>query len=300
MGYFRKFNRMAYDLEGNGIKTAVVNLSSSVVMSQRLIDNISVYNKVLINNGERVEQLSQRLYGTPEYYWTFILMNPKLKNIWNDWPKSNKQLQEYCINKYPGFAGIIEVDCTCNIKVGEIVYQTSDPANKGIVKCIDINNGFIAIEPINYCSTDKVNGNLNPCFDDLPDVDITCPIKTTRLDCTGTWYTSNFLDIIQESRGLDANGNEIFVDIYSDAPLNITGETSGNSVTFSSIVYHYDAPHHHVDQSTMSVISKTSTSVPISNIEFESWINDKNRTIRVIRPEIIAEIADQFEREISK
>ena len=110
MSYFSKFKTIPYDLNGDGTYTNIVDISSYVSASESLINNISFYNYVEVMDGERIEQLSQRLYGTSTYYWTFMVINPNIKNIWNDWPKNSAQLLDYSIYKYADFAALA---CIC-------------------------------------------------------------------------------------------------------------------------------------------------------------------------------------------
>ena len=72
-------------------------------------------------DGERPDHLSQRLYGTPIYHWTFLLLNPQIKNIWDDWPMAFNQLIEYCTNKYQYLAADTDVSLNNKFIIGETV-----------------------------------------------------------------------------------------------------------------------------------------------------------------------------------
>ena len=120
MSYFSNFQTIPYDLNGDGVYDNVTNLTSFVAASESLLNQQTFYNFVQVQDGERIEQLSQRLYGTTSYYWTFIVINPNIKNIWNDWPKNSAQLIDYSIYKYADFAALA---CSC----------TDDLLNKFIV-----------------------------------------------------------------------------------------------------------------------------------------------------------------------
>jgi hypothetical protein len=51
-------------------------------------------------NGERPDNLSQRLYGTPDYYWTFFIANDDLKTGLSSWPKSDSELSQHTTNQF--------------------------------------------------------------------------------------------------------------------------------------------------------------------------------------------------------
>ena len=44
---------------------------------QNFVDEISAYRYFEISNGERPDIVSQRLYNTPNYHWTFFILNDK-------------------------------------------------------------------------------------------------------------------------------------------------------------------------------------------------------------------------------
>jgi len=66
-------------------------------------DSQFYYDKINILDGERPDQLSYRLYGTTQYFWTFFLLNDNLRLGENvQWPLSNKQLEEKIAIDYDG------------------------------------------------------------------------------------------------------------------------------------------------------------------------------------------------------
>ena len=148
MGYFSNFETLNYDINGDGIYDNITNLTSFVVASQKLLDNQTYYNYVQVMDGERVDQLSYRLYGSTKYYWTFMVINPKIKNIWDDWPKSASQLEEYSTYKYGGLAALAchtTDDLLGKFIVGEEIKGVLSDAT-GIVKEVHTNDRYVVIE----------------------------------------------------------------------------------------------------------------------------------------------------------
>ncbi len=154
MGYFNNFNTIQYDINGDGIYDNITNLSAIAKVSDTLINNVTFYDLINVNDGERPEQLSYRLYGSTEFYWTFLMINDGINNIWNDWPKSTTQLMEYCEKKYEGIAGItndslyttnsITGISAAKFILGETVTATSGAI--GTIKEIHRNNRYIVID----------------------------------------------------------------------------------------------------------------------------------------------------------
>lgn len=93
MSFFSQFPKIQYDINLDGIKTDVIDIFRHIDVREELIDDISTYTWYEIKNGERPDIVSTRLYGTPDYYWTFFVLNDTLKQGLNSWPKSHRQFQ---------------------------------------------------------------------------------------------------------------------------------------------------------------------------------------------------------------
>lgn len=89
------------------------NQYSGMVSFGDIFRNISVvdikkkhsfyYQTERIMNGERPDQLSQRLYGTPNYFWTFFIINDHLRLGENlQWPLDENHLRRKLANDYCG------------------------------------------------------------------------------------------------------------------------------------------------------------------------------------------------------
>ena len=311
MGYFSKFNRIGYEINGDGSIQALVNLTSSVAISTALIDNVAFYNYVTVNDGERMEQLSQRLYGTPDYYWSFLLINPNLKNIWNDWPKGNQQLLEYCDRKFPDIAAVIS-DSSLNsskFSIGDCVYFDDkinpsgiDHGRQGKVESIYTNNGYIVLEPVYRCS-DETSQDKDTCE--------AAGASWSASDLVTQFSGNDNIEVIgqicQNTSTLeeltDENGDIIKYPYIDQTTCNAKAGYNWviTKLACDKIVNHKDAPHHYIEDATGNVVSTASAGVtPISHYEFEEWLNDKNRQIKIIKPEFIRDIVKEFEKEIGK
>jgi hypothetical protein len=267
MGYFNKFKRTAYDIDGTGTYQPLVNLTSNVAISNKLIENIAFYANVAVGDGERMEQLSYRLYGTPSYYWTFLLINKNIKNIWNDWPKSNYQILEYCSKKYDGVAGIVKDKSltSATFSVGEEVYTSDINYAKATVESIHTNEGYIVLSPMAYCYGNGDDDNKAAC-----------------IESGGVWKVPNLL---------------------SDQSVTIKSILdSSKFIEVESIVKHMDAPHHHLDENNMIETYDIGGSLitAVSLFEYERYMNDNNRMIRAVKPEHINALVKEFEKEIGK
>ena len=153
MGYFKHFQKIDYDVRGSGYTQKLTNLTQFAKIGTKILDDISLYSYITIRDGERPDNLSHRLYGTSDYYWTFFLINQNLVNSYNDWPKDNADLIEFSESKYPNLAAISSVISNSfdpiagKFKIGETVTGGVTGATGEIVAKYPT-DGYILIKPI--------------------------------------------------------------------------------------------------------------------------------------------------------
>jgi hypothetical protein len=230
--YFSNIVDVAIDIDGSGNLDAMKNLTAKAKISDALINNAGYYQTMTILEGERPDHLSQRLYGTGVYHWTFLLLNPQIKNIWDDWPMKHSQLIEYCTQKYQYLAADTDVDLNNKFILGETV-QGSLSGALGKVKEIHVNMGYIVIEKTS--GTFKITGET------------------------------------------------------------INGLDSQDSVACNFIKSQAYAPHHHIDDSTTAwVPRRLAGTTAYSYIDYEEAIGDQNRNIKVIKPQHIQQVSQQY------
>ncbi len=143
--YFSSIESVLVDVDGSGNLDAIKNLTSRAKVSEALLSSSVYYQTVTVADGERPDILSKRLYNDERYHWTFLLLNPQIKNIWDDWPMSSSQLIDYCTNKYQYLAADTDDDLNNKFILGETV-QGGVSGALGTVKEIHVNLGYITIE----------------------------------------------------------------------------------------------------------------------------------------------------------
>ena len=100
--YFKNFPTTQYDLFFDKQTTEVVDIFRIVKVKKQFKDDITFYTYYTIQDGERPDVVSTKLYGTPDYFWTFFMVNDHLVNIHTDWPLSTTDLQHLIDKKYAG------------------------------------------------------------------------------------------------------------------------------------------------------------------------------------------------------
>ena len=147
MSYFNNFETIEYDFDGNGTNKSIKNIAQYSTIISKNLDNVSFYSYYNILDGERPDNVSQKLYGTPSYYWSFFIVNDNLQNYWADWPKGSEPLRNYCEQEFIGLAAIFEsdVDAFGKFVIGGTVTGSLSGAT-GTVKAIFPTQGYIQIE----------------------------------------------------------------------------------------------------------------------------------------------------------
>lgn len=108
MLFFKDFPRTVYvfgDNETQGGEQVTYEIFQDISRYSDVIDqirdNVSFYRKYSIQENDRPDQVSYKLYGTPEYHWTFYLMNDHLRE--RGWPLTLKQLEDKVKEDFPHY-----------------------------------------------------------------------------------------------------------------------------------------------------------------------------------------------------
>lgn len=105
MSYFKNFSLIPYKFGTNADTTEYTNISQYSTILDQIEDNSSAYQLIQLRDGERPDQLSQRLYDTVDLHWTFFLLNPGLKD--HGWPLSQQDLLVQLDKDFPGVCMVV-------------------------------------------------------------------------------------------------------------------------------------------------------------------------------------------------
>jgi hypothetical protein len=99
--YFKNLPKTQYTISGEQYAVTDITRMVKITDTNSDIDTIANYTYYNIEDGERPDIVSSKLYGTPNYYWTFFAINQDLKgNLYYDWPLSNQKFENMIINEY--------------------------------------------------------------------------------------------------------------------------------------------------------------------------------------------------------
>ena len=98
--YFKNFPLTSYNFQDKpNSRTLVVDIFRNIRADIK-IDDAMAYTLYEIQENERPDQISQMFYETPEYFWTFFIINEHLWEGLHAWPKEYNELQESIAEKY--------------------------------------------------------------------------------------------------------------------------------------------------------------------------------------------------------
>jgi|DEB0MinimDraft_6_1074348.scaffolds.fasta_scaffold00420_8 hypothetical protein len=150
--YFSNTKRLRYKFGDGEAPVLYQNLSTYVDLLDQVKTESSFYQDYVIKSGERPDSLSLRLYGDDQYYWTFYMMNDKLREC--GWPVANELILDTVKEKYPHRTITTKEDFTTDnalepaFKVGQIVYG-SESGTIGTILRRDPTLGQLIIDTTN-------------------------------------------------------------------------------------------------------------------------------------------------------
>lgn len=97
--YFRKLEKGFYDLKGDGNPKVVTDLMTRVKVREKIINEMSLYDKYDVPSGERPEDTAFKHFGSAEYHWV-ILMTNNITDAYYDWPMSEQNFEAFLKDKY--------------------------------------------------------------------------------------------------------------------------------------------------------------------------------------------------------
>lgn len=100
MRFFRSFPDVDYKFGEENISTPFTDLSRYADIIDQVKDDATVYQLYQINDGERPDIVSHKLYGNETYGWSFWLLNDNIKE--QGWPLSYLDFREFLSIILPG------------------------------------------------------------------------------------------------------------------------------------------------------------------------------------------------------
>lgn len=330
--FFRKFPVISFDLQKNGINTALTDIYRYAALREAIVidEDITSYLNVNIEDGERPDILSYRIYGSIEYYWTFFILNAKLlSGSGLRWKLSSIELEKYKDEKYGPFS-VLEILPVYG--TGEVTQSTIDgtirpprivaaasnmlsglPLNwlsrgevldvsRNVIDTVEIhsydsNRSQLWIDHVSRDDFDKVVLKIR---DDLNEEDSFVAVKEILEYIRGI-NEPRFWNIFEQMSNAG-----LFTDIVNDpietfaisASATISFFNSRNILEFTARRVFRDsssAPYSFLqnDRETLSILNSDSAFFKSYNTS-EDEINEELATIRIVRPDRIRQFVNTY------
>jgi Base plate wedge protein 53 len=110
--YFQDFKNIKYAISTNkaGIPS-YINIKDYFHLL-RVRDDIfkedTLYTEYYIQNGERPENVSYKVYGDEQYYWILLQIND-ITDYYNQWPLSSSEFEKFILKKYGSWSKASDV-----------------------------------------------------------------------------------------------------------------------------------------------------------------------------------------------
>jgi len=105
--FFSRFPKIAYNIDGEGTFLNLTNIVNNVNVNSLYANESTYYTFYEIEDGDRPDTISYRLYDTPSYHWTLFIINNDLRNGLGDaWPLSNQQFERMLETEYDKYSAI--------------------------------------------------------------------------------------------------------------------------------------------------------------------------------------------------
>jgi hypothetical protein len=126
MTYFDFFPTTYYDLDGSGKinYSKVVDITKRLSFIPALMAQGSLFYPYTIKTGDTPENISNRYYGSPNFFWVVLLFN-SIMDPQLDWPLDDEELFNYMVAQY-GLANLNAAHhYTLNINTTDITSLTT-------------------------------------------------------------------------------------------------------------------------------------------------------------------------------
>jgi len=272
MAFFRNFPVVNYNFGDETFTTLFQNITAYISIIDNLQDDVSFYNTYFIDQGERPDTLSNKLYGSMDYYWTFYFLNTHIRE--SGWPLSEQELLKRVKSDYPNQV----VTTSSNIAVA--AGGTNSPVFRTGSTVVSTNNPT----RVNASGTTVSNS---------------ATVVKKNLDM-GQIVLKMSVPESSEEWQIETLTNTGAVNTIEDKSTNSFANVSSAVAQYNS-VHHYenaDGEYEFLTPNAEGGVDLTTGSGWIPVTIWDTYIrkNDALRTIRVLTPTVAAQVQVEFNK----
>ena len=161
MSYFTNYPTVNYKFGNESTSVAVQDIGAYIDLIDRVKDDISFYQEYNLRDGDRPDQVSNDLYGSPDYHWTFYLLNDDIKE--RGWPLTRSRISDKAKEEYPNIVLTTRANIAEQFLVGSnIEGQASGVTGKILRRRPDMGQIIVEKTPADrvFTGTPTINSEL--------------------------------------------------------------------------------------------------------------------------------------------
>lgn len=157
--FFQNFPILSYKFGDEVNLTVMQNISAFISIIDELKDDTAFYTTRYIEDYERPDTLSYKLYQDTQYYWTFFYLNEDIRE--SGWPLSELDLLAKAQESYPNWTVTTRDPIYDRFLPGQTVYGLQSKSEGVIIKR-NIDLGQIIIKgPDNFKNGENILSSAN-------------------------------------------------------------------------------------------------------------------------------------------
>ena len=328
--YFSQFPKIYYDFPKDGSNTTLqilTDITTNVRVRKEVLENITLYDEYDILEGETPEMIAEKIYGNPELHWVIMLVNQRYDYL-KDFPMSSDELNKYIEDTY-GENGYNEIHHYEKDGIQtEAIAVMKIPLS--VIPELRVND-FIALQPkanskiislsYEYNTTNAVNAQKLVMNSVVRVYDTTLDERTESSyigNATVFSYSNNKI-ILGNLKLINNKAPNQIRSIYAedsfsaDLTNNVSGYghvavmvdygrySVGDLVTVMGVRYdetsqkniYQQIINYQIPNGGFEVNSDYSI---VTNYDYEFKINEEKRRIKIISPNLINQIIDEFKK----
>ena len=257
MSYFKNYPTINYRFGDETTSTQFQDIGAYIDLIDRVKDDISYYEEYNLRDGDRPDQISNYLYGSPDYHWTFYLLNDELKR--RGWPLTRSRISDKAKEEYPNIAFTTRANLSEQFLTGSnIEGQTSGVTGKILRRRPDMGQIIVEKTPTNETFTGTPDTNSDIDIELTTDHTFVNSSDWVVTNTTTNTVVTNHTILISEDKTEATISNlsfgfqySIVTKILTDANF-INGETIlttedevDKNIVIDKVVDEYNAKHHY-------------------------------------------------------
>jgi hypothetical protein len=283
MSYFRFMPVTSYRGENSGQYMSSVDITVRARILEYIQNSASTVVDYDIQDGERPEHLSHRIYGNPEYHWINLLYN-EIHDPFFEWPMSNSELDVMVEKNYQGKSYFIDLNEASSqytdvyFEVGAATLEDGEPVT---ITEWDANLYRVGVDSNSPGSAT---------------VSLGATLSQTRSD--GSIISVTIKRVVDDNRYavhdfVNADTGEVvdyhLVNADPTVATDLGADGVGDTVTNLSILQRYLEGAEQIPLDEKTVVIRT-------NYEYEISRNEQRRKIKVLRPEFVDIIVNDLKK----